>query len=128
MQVSQVDEWLKMWHSWSSSVRAVSGYPGVAAGCSLYRPSKQYDDTNGALDAAADRAEAEDVDSVIRKMPPLNQSALSMEARNLCSVRVWSSARIPSEDAKRVVAESRQMLWDGMSYAELVDEKKLMYI
>lgn len=123
MNPSQVDEWLKMWHSWASSVRSTGGYPGVAAGCGMYRASKQYDDTNGALDALADIAEAQAVNSVIGKMQPLHQAALEMEAKNLCSKRVWQSARIPLADVARVVAEARQLLWDGMEREGLASQQ-----
>jgi hypothetical protein len=116
----QVDEWLKMWHSWASSVRQAGGYPGVAPGCSLYRASRQYDDTNGALDAAADISTAKAVGEVIERMSHLHQAALSMEARNLCSARVWQSARIPSEDAIKVVKEAKVILWENMKHMELV--------
>ncbi len=124
----QVDEWLKMWHSWASSVRQAGGYPGVAPGCGLYRASRQYDDTNGALDAAADISTAKAVGEVIERLPHLYQAALSMEARNLCSVRVWQSARVPSEDAARVVKEAKQALWDAMCKKELADNTEALYI
>ena len=128
MLESQVDEWLKMWHSWASSERVTGGYPGVAPGCALYRPSKQYDDANGALDAAADISTAEAVNDTIKRMTPLHIAALSMEARNLCSVRgVWQSARIPSEDAARVIKEAKQALWDAMCKKELADQAEAMY-
>lgn len=123
----QVDEWLKMWHSWASSVRQGGGYPGVAPGCSLYRASRQYDDTNGALDAAADISTAKAVGEVIERLSPLHQAALSMEARNLCSVRVWRSARIPSEDAAKVIKEAKQVLWQAMVKKELADQTESLY-
>ena len=127
MQSAQIDQWLKMWHSWASSVRATGGYPGTAAGCGMYRASKQYDDTNGALDAAADIAEAEAVDAVINKLHPIHRAALSMEARNLCTVRVWQSARIAQEDVQHVTAEARKLLWQGMDRAGLADTRKAVY-
>lgn len=123
----QVDEWLKMWHSWASSVRQVGGYPGVAPGCSLYRASRQYDDANGALDAAADASTAKAVSEVIERMSPLHQAALSMEARNLCSVRAWRSARIPHEDAARVIKQAKQTLWDAMVKKGLADNAEAAY-
>lgn len=102
-----------MWHSASSSVRHGGGYPSTAAGCSLYRPSRQYDDENGALDAAADIALARAVDEVIETMEALHRAALSMEARNLCTVRVCHAARL-GDDAAQVVRQARALLWLGM--------------
>jgi hypothetical protein len=123
----QVDEWLKMWHTRSSSERHGGGYPGTAAGCSLYRPSRQYDDENGALDAATDIAIADAVGEVISTMTVLHQAALSMEARNLCSVRVWRSARVPSQDAAAVIKLAKVELWDGMERRGLADSTESRY-
>ena len=115
----QVSHWLKLWHHRQSSDRVGQGYPSTAAGCGMYRASKQYDDSNGAMDLAADIAEADAVDSVIRKMTPTHQALLALEARNLCSTRVWSSARISAQDVKLIMQEARQLLWDGMRNAGL---------
>lgn len=124
---AQVDEWLKMWHSWASSVRASGGYPGIAAGCALYRASRQYDDENGALDAAADISTAQAVQQVIEQMPAISQAALSMEARNLCSVRAWSSARVPSSEAKQIIQSAKVSLWGGMVKKGLADNVEALY-
>ena len=50
-----------------------------------------------------------------------------MEARNLCSVRVWRSARIPSEDAVKVIKEAKEALWREMVKKELADQTEALY-
>ena len=106
-----IDHLLKSWHMWSSVERHGQGYPGTAAGCAMYRASRQHDMENGAIDHATDMLQAQAVDGVIRKMPDPHRSALHFEARNLCSSRVWMSARIDLSEAERVVREARQMFW-----------------
>ena len=120
IQSEHVDTWLKLWHSWATSERYGTGYPGVAAGCVMYRASRQYDDQNGALDRAADIAEAKAVNGVIQGMDTDYQSALAMEALSLCSVRVFRSARL-GDRFKEVVPLARAALWDGMATAGLTE-------
>jgi len=110
----QIDHWLGSWHQWCSSVRGARGYPGTAAGCSMYRASRQHDDSNGALDHAADSAESQAVDSVISRITQPHNAALHMEARCIATARVWRSARVDQADAERIVREAREMLWMGM--------------
>lgn len=110
----QIDHWLSSWHQWCSSIRGVGGYPGVAAGCGMYRASRQHDDANGALDHAADTAEAQAVDSVISRVPNPHNAALHMEARCLATARVWRSASVDQAEAERIVREAREMLYMGM--------------
>ena len=115
LQQEHISHLLRAWHSWASSDRVGTGYPGTAAGCSLYRASRQNDDWNGALDIAADIAEARVVDAVISRMVDPYRSALAFEARNLCSPgRVWRSARVDVESVEAVVADARLMLWHGL--------------
>lgn len=109
-----IDHLLASWHQWASSERWGNGYPSVAAGCGQYRASKQYDDTNGALDMAADVAQAQVVDSIIRTIHNPHNAALHMEARCLATARVWRSARVDQADAERIVREARAMLWMGL--------------
>ena len=110
----QIDHWLGSWHQWCSSVRGVGGYPATAAGCGMYRASRQRDDWNGALDHAAEVAESKAVDGVINKIAQPHNAALHMEARFLATSRVWRSARVDQADAERIVREAREMLWMGM--------------
>lgn len=114
LQHEQIDHWLIGWHKWSASVRDGAGYPGTAAGCGMYRASRQYDDGNGAMDLAADIAEAKAVDGVISRMDAHHKAALHIEARNLCSARVWSSPRVDREQLAILTQDARRLLWLGM--------------
>jgi hypothetical protein len=121
LQQEQVTHWLSAWHAWSSSSdRAANGYAGVSAGFGMHRTSRQYDDANGAMDLAADIAEARAVDGVIQRMADPWRTALHVEARNThAPARVWMSIRLMHEDVKKVTQEARSMLWRDMERANL---------
>lgn len=111
----QIDEWLRMWHAWASSDRVGQGYPSRAAGCDSFRASRQYDDSNGALGLAADIAEAEAVEAVVKTMTADCRHALALQAKNLCvKVKVWKSPRLSAEELALAAMEGRARLWDGM--------------
>lgn len=115
-----LDELLKLWHRWQSSYRLKSGYPGTAAGCEQYRASRQYDDVNGALDQDADTAMCHAIDAEVSRMPDPHRTAIHVEARNLCSVRVWKSARLDPAKAAQYTLEARVMLWGRLVNAGVV--------
>lgn len=98
-----IDYILVRWHQWASApVHSAQGYPAETPYCRLYRVSRQYDDANGALDAALDSGECEAWDALIQQMPDLERLALSFEARNLCSnAAVWNSPRLPADRGAR---------------------------
>jgi len=111
-----LDELLKLWHRWQSSYRLKTGYPGTAAGCDQYRASRQYDDTNGALDEDADTAMAKAIDAEVSRMKDPHRTAIHVEARNLSAWRVWRSPRLPGDPVElaRITTEARAMLWERL--------------
>ena len=114
LQQEHISHTLAEWHHWCQADDTVTGYPKSAAGCGMWRASRQYDHDNGAIDAAADAALSQAVDNIIRAMIDPYRSALHMEARNLCSARVWRSARVDECRADEIVRDARLMLWQGM--------------
>ena len=117
-----LDELLKSWHRWQSSYRLRTGYPSTAAGCEQYRPSRQYDDQNGALDQDADAEMARTVDAETNKMADPYRTAIHVEAKNLCTFRVWKSARLTDDPVRlRVITvEARGMLWKRLLDAGVI--------
>jgi hypothetical protein len=75
--------------------------------------SRQYDDTNGQLDADLDKSEMHAVEFAVTQMVDPYKAAIYAQARALVvGVSVFSSPRLPLDRAERdaVVAEARRML------------------
>lgn len=110
---ASLDALLIMWHTFASQEGIGWGYPSRAPASHQYRCSRQYDDTNGAIDGDVDRAIAQAVGHQVDKIADPHRTALHMNARNLASgVSVWSSPRLPADQLERahVVAAARNML------------------
>lgn len=108
-----LDDVLSRWHSWARSQGAVAGHARTSAGMEMYRASRQHDDQNGALDSDLEHMRCKQVDFDVRQMPQPHQTAIYVDARNLCTgVAVWGNPRLPSDPEERaiVVIEARSML------------------
>lgn len=108
-----LDDLLSRWHHWSSQHEHVSGFSGVSAAFRLFRVSRQYDDTNGALDDDVEHSIMAAVHGCIEAVEQPWRTAIYIDARNLhTGISVWSSPRIPQEPIEReqFVADSRVML------------------
>jgi len=118
-----LDDVLRSWHRWAAAHPQVASYPHECVSCLPYRTSRQYDDTNGALDMALHDGRMAAIDSVIDHEPEPWRTALAINARNLATgLIVWSSARLPADTMARaiVVAEARVMLAQDLSDAGLL--------
>ena len=97
-----IDDLLQSWHRWGQNV-PVRGWQSRDPVCGEYRTSRQYDDTNGALDADLDKLTMRTVESVIRLIEQPHQTAICVHARNLCTgYSVWTSPRLPQDHGTRV--------------------------
>ncbi len=108
-----LDDILSRWHSWAQGQGGTAGHARRSAGMEQYRPSRQYDDTNGALDSDLEHMRCKQVDFDVRQLPQPHQTAIYVDARNLCTgVAVWGNPRLPSDPAERqvIVLEARNML------------------
>lgn len=118
MDVNQaLNDLLTRWHQWSSSYTFGKGYPSVDSACRSSKTSRQYDDTNGALDAAVENKIMEAFDAAIWTIPNTQEkpylTALQFQARNFCTGRqVWTSPRLPTDDMERrvILMEARNIL------------------
>ena len=110
---ASLDALLVMWHTFASQEGVGWGYPSRAPASHQYRCSRQYDDTNGAIDGDVDRHIAQAVGHQVDKIADPHRTALHLNARNLkTGVSVWSSPRLPTDQIERahVVAAARNML------------------
>lgn len=110
---ASLDALLIMWHTFASQEGVGWGYPSRAPASHQYRCSRQYDDTNGAIDGDVDRNIAQAVGHQVDKIADPHRTALHINARNLkTGVSVWSSPRLPTDQIERahVVAAARNML------------------
>lgn len=118
-----IDAYLVLMHEYSSAYHVGRGYPSRAPGTEGYRPSKQYDDVNGAMDDEADHVTGAAVAAIVDNMADPHRTWLRMEGRNLkTGVKVWTSARLPLCPVERSVIrqEARNMLWVKLRATELV--------
>jgi hypothetical protein len=120
LQQEHIDHTLIEWHHWCSAESEAIGYPRTAAGCGMWRASRQYDDHNGSIDAYAENVICQAVDNLIAGMIDPYRSALHMEARNLVTARVWRSARVDQDRAEEIIQDARAMLWQRMAFNGLV--------
>jgi hypothetical protein len=120
---ASLDGLLIVWRKWQQAESVGQGYPTTAPGCKLYRASRQYDDSNGALDSDMDATLGAAVDAHIEEIAQPHKTALHLDARNLVTgVSVWSSARLPIDPMARaiIVAEARGQLIRRLQSAGLM--------
>lgn len=96
-QSAILDDLLCQWSAWAQGEQAARGYGNSAAGFSLYRASRQYDDSNGGLDAELDKSTMRTVDFQVSQMEDPYRAAIHMNAKNLAAGRdVFKSPRVPA--------------------------------
>lgn len=110
-----LDDLLCKWAQWVRPITTSTGHQHHAAGCGAYRTSRQYDDTNGALDDDLDHMICKAVDGHVGAMPNEPEPyrlAIHAEARRLVvGVDVFRSARLPTGEARRaLIVTARGML------------------
>ena len=120
---ASLDDLLVIWHRHSSGYKFGRSYPGTAAGCEQYRPSRQYDSENGALDSDTDASLAGAIDCLVQKMVDPYRNAIHINARNLSTgVSDWQSPRLPFDPVERSIIrlEARNMLARKLQAAGLL--------
>lgn len=117
--INQVlNDLLARWHVWSSSYSFGKGYPSVDSACRDSRTSRQYDDTNGALDAGVENRIMEAFDAAVWTIEQPHLTALQFQARNFhARVAVWKSPRLPDDDMERgvLLMEARNKLMRALA-------------
>ena len=108
-----LDDLLIRWHHACQHYRHTRGFNARSAGMDGYRCSRQYDDTNGALDQHLEASQIEAVDFEVSQLTEPSRSAIHADARNLSTgIAVFSSPRLPTDPQKRqeVILVARVML------------------
>jgi hypothetical protein len=114
---ASLDHFLMLMHRYGSADQVGRGYPSRAAGTEQYRPSRQYDNENGAMDGDVDHTIAASVCRIVDAMTDPHRTSLRIEARNLVTgVKAWSSARLPLCPVERSIVrtEARNRLWRAL--------------
>lgn len=97
-----ISDLIRRWHVWSVSTPPNTGYYKANPSCKLYKTSRQYDDSNGALDSDAENGIMEAVDHAIDCMEQPWRTAIAFNARNLATnLAVWNSPRLPVDEIER---------------------------
>jgi hypothetical protein len=110
-QAAELDDILSRWHHWSSTRPSSRGYAPKSLVCGDYKVSRQYDDSNGALDSDLESATMKTVDFQVSEMADPYRSCIHALARSLCcGYAVWSSPRVPAEQRKEVEAKARVLI------------------
>ena len=107
-----LDGILSDWFQWARGYQAVASH-GTSAMFSGVRSSRQFDSESDVLDASLHNSQMQAVDFNIGELPPLQRTALGIQARNLVTGRsVWTSVRLPADIAERAVilADARKAL------------------
>ena len=107
-----LDEILCAWHQhFRDSVGR--GFNRCSVGFDKYRTSRQYDDTNGALDARLEHDRMESVEFHVCQMRDPHKAAIYAQARALVlGIHVFNSPRLPLDREERaiVISDARAML------------------
>jgi len=112
-----LDLLLSQWHEWCCHSKTVRGFSPVSAGFDQYRTSRQYDDTNGALDDALDGNTMKVMDFQIWQMEADHRHAIQHEANRLSrnlppGADVFISPRLPKDRRIRhsLILEAKSFL------------------
>jgi hypothetical protein len=110
---TMLNDLLVEWHRWCNRYQHVKGYASSDPTCRDYRASRQYDDTNGALDADLSASTLETVSAEIFALEQPYQTAIQIQARNMATGKqVWTSPRLPADPMERagILVKARGML------------------
>lgn len=107
-EAAVLDDLLSRWHHWCSSKPSSRGYAPKSLVCGDYKVSRQYDDSNGALDSDLESSTMKVVDFQVSEVPDPYRSCIHALARSLCcGYAVWTSPRVPYEQRQEVEAQAR---------------------
>ena len=99
-----LDDLLPRWHYWSKHTAQRAGMPGKAPVFGQSASNSQYDWENNVENDAIEQRIMRGFDSAINKVPQPWFTALTFQARNLCTGRnVWISPRLPQGEALEVL-------------------------
>lgn len=99
-----LDDILGRWHDWQDRVRVARGFAPKSLVVGDYVTSRQYDDTNGALDDALENRTMQAVQVTVQQMQDPYRTAVYVIARACCTgTWVFASPRLPKDKGARDV-------------------------
>jgi hypothetical protein len=116
------DEILIRWHQWQSDI-VTKGWAPKSLVCGDFRISRQYDDSNGALDAEIDHQQMKVVDFQVREMVDPYRAAIYVLAKSLTfGITIFASPRLPEnkEDRDALIVQAREMATNRFRVAGLL--------
>lgn len=119
-----LDDLLSRWDHWLHPVRIGRGHSSTAAGCGLYRVSRQYDDENGALDDQVEHQVMLGVQTCVDRLDVRMQAAIHLDARNQHhGTTHWRAPLLPAteSEARAAIAAARVRLIQLLCGAGLMD-------
>lgn len=123
VRAAALSQILSDWHQWQIGYSHGKGYRGTAPGMEQYRPSCQYDDENGALDAKLHAATMKTVDFQISEMVDPFRTAIYLTARNIAvKHQVFRSPRLPDDQLAclKIISEARDILMGRLEKAGVI--------
>lgn len=99
-----LDDLLSRWHSWQHAAKVGRGHADRSLVCGdRYRPSRQYDDENGALDDALDARRSQAVEVAVRALDEPYRPAIYCNARDIATGRRFECLHpsMPSDPLER---------------------------
>lgn len=119
-----LDDLLSRWDHWLHPVRVGRGHNSSAAGCGLYRVSRQYDDENGALDDQIEHRVMLGVQACVERLLAREQAAIHVDARNQrLGQSEWRAPLLPATEpeSRAAIAAARVRLIQLLTGAGLMD-------
>ena len=119
-----MDDLLSRWHHWLAPISTGRGHGSRAPGCGGYVSSRQYDDENGALDAALEHRTMRSVQECYEQLQHPHSTYILTEARNLHTGNsVWRHPRLPQDPGElaEIRVEARRQMLGQMLRRGLVD-------
>lgn len=107
-----LDDILCRWHIWSRSYQPIADV-GTTPMFKGARAGRQWDTMDEVIEREIDGGTMAAVEFHIYELPPIQRTALQINARNLATGRsVWKSERLPQDAEERAVLllESRNAL------------------
>lgn len=120
---AEIDDLLILWHNHLMHGGIVRKCKSSSVG-DYYTTSCQYDDQNGALDAALEIRKVNAVDFAVSEMVDPYRAAMHMQAKALTlGIEVFISPRMPTDPAERVrvTKMARRMVCHNLARAGVVD-------
>jgi hypothetical protein len=110
MTESNLLDLLVLWWRYESQYNPVAGYPPECPSTMGYRPSRQYDDANGAFETDSRGKLAQAVGQAVNSLPRIERIALYTLARNRATgEQEWCGATLPADETERARLVARAL-------------------